>query len=268
MTRDTHAFWRQLRARVEEARTAPLSPDQAEARMACADEIPLSGDTIDEILMRVTGAPAVSSAAKPPTKKAHEPTVSAPPARTTVARRRGTLWKIAAMIVAGVAFLGISSGVLPDLLWPEQRNSSQTMPFEEAVEILVDSSQPMNKRSAAHLRVYQGTKYCIQALQRVALDDVGLGNSAARHLDELRRLLAKPVPYQYTSADASILQLVNRLQNPAFPPAQRRMALEQVAAQARHGLLALLDVRGSRDAPELVAGAEVYCAKLAALLAQ
>ncbi|MFN9755934.1 MAG: hypothetical protein ACK58X_05905 [Planctomycetota bacterium] len=148
--------------------------------------------------------------------------VAAPPAE--VARpRRVAPWR--AVAAATLAFLGLHAGavamsaatvvVVAGLVWPERRNSLQTMTPEDAIELLQRIDQPDDARARAALHVASQLRANLGDLLRVCDDaaaspvaraaaEMGLGRVRSRLLQPAGTPWSATQPIGLLRADARV----------------------------------------------------------------
>lgn len=228
----------------------------AEARLAALDDDELVAarpEWIEETVVRVAGKP---------------PQV-----------RGGRLRRAAAAAVAFFALHGFATAatvtavsavaVTAVVLWPEGANSSETLSYEDARQLLLLQDESDEKRASAMFQVVrrvQGVLGALQAVDRDAQLEPAVRGAAADGLRQIGDFLAgrQVTPILATVVDP--LPILQKLRSPEGAKALTEQDLLACSSAACIGLASLRDMPTSSD--RLVADRAVYWRRLTRMLAR
>jgi hypothetical protein len=190
--------------------------------------------------------------------------------------RAGRLRRAAAAAVAFFALHGFATAatvtavaVTAVVLWPEGRNSSETMSYELARQLLLQQDESDDKRASAMFQIVrrvQGVLGALQAVDRDAQLDSAVRGAAADGLRQIADCLAgrQTTPTPATVVDP--LPTLETLRSPGGAKALTEPDLIACTRAACSGLASLRNMPTSSD--RLVADREVYWRRLTRMLAR
>lgn len=145
---------------------------------------------------------------------------------------------LAATVVAGIAVTGA-------LL----QRTTTTLPFGQAVELLLDVEQSEAIREAAGGRVYFDVVESIQVLGEVSGSDASMASLASNAIQQLVAELRQPTAFEYTNFEEPMTSLADQLLASNAGLAMRQQSLDGLVEQVRYGLQAM-QVIASRNEPK------------------
>ncbi len=148
------------------------------------------------------------------------------------------------------------------------RYTTDTMPFQEAVRLMMDLEASEADRGTGQRRVYGDVKGAIVAIGKVPDVAADLDTEASGVLDGLRHLLVTGgvfVPAQFSHP---IEDLGVRVVQSGLDRRERLAVLQMLADQAAYGVLALRSIADSAAPPVLRRDNAIWLQKLAHQLGQ
>lgn len=163
---------------------------------------------------------------------------------------------IAATVVAGIAVTTV-------LL----QNTTTSLPFQQAIQILMDAEQTDEARAAAGGRVYFDVAESVMTLTSLADSSSAIASEATKALEELRQELAQPTPFGQASFSHSLTDLTTTLfavRDGTAPPDLQ--AMQEFAAQARYGLQAIREANTATMPAEVRTNSDLHLIQIRRLL--
>lgn len=162
---------------------------------------------------------------------------------------------VAATVVAGIAVTGA-------LL----QRTTTTLPFENAVNILLDAEQPDAVREAAGGRVYFDVVESIQILNGLAEADVAMASSASDAIQQLLTELRQPIAFEPKHFEERLTGLVEQLLATDSDLAARQDSLDTLVEQVQYGLQALQSIAARHENNVVGANNALHLQRIESLL--
>lgn len=163
---------------------------------------------------------------------------------------------VAAAVTAGIAVTTV-------LL----QNTTTSLPFQQAIQILVDAEQPDDTRATAGGRVYFDVAESVMTLTSLADGSSAIATEATKALAQLRQELEQPTPFAQASFSHSLTDLTRTLfavrdgTAPLDP-----QALREFVEQARYGMQAIRAANAESMAAEVQANSRLHLIQIRRLL--
>ena len=148
---------------------------------------------------------------------------------------------VAATVVAGIAVTGA-------LL----QRSTVTLPFEHAINLLIDAAQSESKRAAAGGRVYFDVVESVILLQDLADSDTAMAQVAHLALAQLKLEMQQPTPFVHSRFHQPLAELGDRLAASDAGLAIGEQCLTDLVTQVTYGIHAMQMVQASNGPSALV----------------
>ena len=223
MRDETDDFWQELTKKVSESDSAPdLTMEEAEERMATADEAPFSDEEV---------ASTVSSATdeSPSHLRVLEPD-PAPVHRNFFLRHSGALTKVAALFLGIVMLYSVMGKVI------NQPDPTPTFDYGAETALLMDPQTETRRRGVAQIRVFDFASLGVQRLKAEREEGGELQGDAERYLNNLLQTLrSEETLSDYQPVD----DLVDLLHDTTVTLPQRRVWLMTLSDQVHNAILAL-----------------------------
>lgn len=122
------------------------------------------------------------------------------------------------------------------------RYSTHSLPFQEAVRILMDEQQSEANRTSADGRVAFDVIGSVEVLRTVTGEPPPMADQARAVLRRLREQLAAPRGFEFRSLPFQLTTLERTVADPDVEPAAREDALERLGELLSYGLSALCEI--------------------------
>lgn len=237
-------FWAALREAVRQARETEVRElEEAERLLAETEEVDgerLSEERIAAMVERAVGGRVDA--------EQHEaaPAQTKPPV-IRLAGRSPWLAAAAAMLMAP-NFLIAATAVTVTVVAVSAyllRNTTDTLSFSDAVNIMLDSGESDENRDAAQGRAYLNFIESIELLRKIGNEDSDLSAQATSALDRLRGALDDSEPFVRRGFDEPYESLAERATVAQLGSSQRQDSLAELVEQVAYGIRALKSVRRS-----------------------
>lgn len=248
-------FWSWLRERHDAAVAAEAEEFAEVERMLAQLDEDSDDDVVDEPLPAAQieefiQAALAATAAETDNENATPPTGQP---RWWVRAQRAVAAAAALMIAPKFIVAASAVTVVAVSTYVGIRYSTFTLPYQDAVDILVDVDRPEVDRNTAQRRITGDLIGSILALRTVAPEANRVGRAAQRALDELRVEVASPSPFSPTDFPDMHSYLGDLVLDKALDAESRLDALRQLSAQMHHGVQALHASR-TDDASDAIRG--------------
>lgn len=265
------AFWRALRRELEAAEAADATDanDLAAAEQLLAGlDAPserLTDDRIDAMVARAVAGNQLAT--RPDEDELDGPAApAAPPAPAASPRparvvagsfgrlRRSPLarplFAAAALLLAAPGYITAASVAATVIVATYMlQNTADTLQFEDAIAIVMNSNEATSNRMPAQGRVAMDVIESVQLLHEVAGGNDAVAFAARDALMQLKNELNSPSAFSYQPFPEPILAVGDRVLSTSAEPAQRIAALQLLTAMAAHGISALLELERRELAP-------------------
>lgn len=262
-------FWKELRRSVDraKAREAAEIDELAAAERLLAEVVdaePIPEERIEEMVRGAVSEDAVS-----------EDAVAEGAVSDGAAQSRPTGWlpRLRKLAAAAAAFaiapkfvIAATAVTAVAVTTVMVQYSTQTLPYQEAVDLMMDETQTEASRRVGLVRVLREIDDSIRIVQEAASD---LGPQAEAVLDRLRLILEEePPPFEPIPFPDPHIYLGDLVADRNLALEERRDALNRLADQLAYGLQALRSIEIAEGAPGLGQQSAVALAQLADRLSQ
>lgn len=164
---------------------------------------------------------------------------------------------VAATVVAGIAVTGA-------LL----QRTTTTLPFEHAINLLLDSEQPEAVREAAGGRVFFDVVESIQLLHELAESDAAIATDASDAIEQLLRELRAPTAFESRHFVELLDGLADQLLAAGPEFAARKHSLGTFVMQVRYGLQTLQFIEDRHESNAVGANNILHLQRIESLLSK
>ena len=162
---------------------------------------------------------------------------------------------VAATVVAGIA-------VTTTLL----QSTTTTLPFEHAVQLLMDAEQSAETREAAGGRVYFDVAETVMAITELTDASGMIANSANDAIEQLRTQMTQPPAFSQASFTQSLPGVTEQLMQSQLNPDESRPLLDELVRQASYGIQALRAIDARAEIGALHTNTELHLMQIQRLL--
>lgn len=251
MSMNDDEFWESLQKAADDA--------QAPSRDELADAERLLGELDEDGAAEPLPEAFVESVVTEVTGEGREPRAQAK--MHDLSSFRGLLAAAAALFVAPKFLLAASAVTAIAVSAVVLRHTTRSLPFQEAVAILIDEDQDAESRSTAQGRIYLDVIESIGILQDVANDD-GMAAGVQRSLEAIRAALQDDQPFAPTAFGLQHQLLGNQTLASDGDLGARLASMDQLTNQIVYGIRALKAIAAAGRPPELMANVEAQLGRI------
>ena len=258
MTGEEDQFWNWVRDEVarsgqpEESEYAAIEEQLREAELSSPAELP--AEKIDAMVAAATGATLDSGAHTRPAAPVH---------RLTGLRR--LLGAAAAVLIAPKFLVAATAATAIAVTALVLQDTTRSLPYQDAIAILLDESNDDAAREAAQGRVFFDIIESITLLQTVA-DQRALSAPADACLLRIRDALDDTGPFSQASFSTPLIDLRERAGTAGgLAASAQRETLQELTDQTLYGIRALQAIADSVTSPQLLRHNEVHLRSIRSL---
>ena len=198
-----------------------------------------------------------------------QPERMAPIAATATPRRPASWHRIAklaaATLLAPKLLLAATAATAIAVTALLLQNTTHSLPFQDAVKILMNEQAQGKDRETAQGRVFFSCIASILAIQDSQASQAAGATGAPEAMELVRAALRQTKPFAPTSFPEAHADLISRIHDRALPPAKRGQSLRMAARQAAYGIRALKAIALSGGPPGLMASNAAHLKRISDL---
>jgi len=256
MSHHDEEFWKSLQRAVDDAQ-APSADELAEAEQLlgevdeAGDAEPLPESFVEALVQDVTASEQEAREQEADGQEAGGHAAATPAKVHDLSSFRGLLAAAAAVMIAPKFLLAASAATVIAVGAFVLRNTTQSLPFQEAVVLLMDETLDTTTRGAAQGRIYLDVIESIGILRDVA-EEPGMAGRAQRSLEAIRSALDDDQPFAPTAFGMQHQMLGNQTLASDGDLGARLASMDVLTQQVIYGIRALKAIAAAGNPPGLM----------------